>query len=148
MERQIGEAHLIDDTPRRALINSKAEWGHNTIPRLKVEAESEEIGRPHHDQQQQPLQQQVAPTPAEEPIQVPAKRHKYQMTDYFGAEPKPEILTNIQRDEAKRTRNDCKVSERWTKNVEPEKDKQKSKFRPNKAPTEPVSDSARLKRKR
>ena len=67
------------------------------------------------------------------------------MTDYFG---KPEILTNIQKDDAKRTRNDLKVSERLTQNVEPEKDKQKSKFRPNKAPTEPVSDSARLKRKR
>ena len=48
LERQIGEALLIDDTPRGALINSKAEVGHNTISRLKVEAGTEEIRHPHN----------------------------------------------------------------------------------------------------
>ena len=92
----------------------------------------------------------MAPTPAEEPIQVPAKRCKYQMTDYFGAarEPRPDILTTIQTDDAKRTRNDSKDSGRWTKKVKPENDKHKSRFWQNKAPTEPVSNSAKLKRKR
>ena len=36
LERQVREAMLIDGTPREHLMNSKSEWGNNSIPRVII----------------------------------------------------------------------------------------------------------------
>ena len=37
MERQVKEAQLISDTPVEHLLNSRSEWGSNSIPRVVIQ---------------------------------------------------------------------------------------------------------------
>ena len=76
-------ALLIDNTPNDSLINSKAEWGHNSDPRLRIEADEGPHLVPKPSQQLPDHQVRTAKSLAEEPDPIPAKKAKYQMTDYF-----------------------------------------------------------------
>ena len=40
LERQIKEALLIEHTDNKSLMNSKSEWGFNSIPRVRIEAQN------------------------------------------------------------------------------------------------------------
>ena len=46
MQRQIYEAIMIDEAPNSSLMNGKAEWGQNRVPRVKVQKEVKEDGQP------------------------------------------------------------------------------------------------------
>ena len=46
IHRQITEALLIDNTPEGNLMNGKAEWGHNSIHRLKLPENQHQQGDP------------------------------------------------------------------------------------------------------
>ena len=50
LERQIKEALLIEHTPNENLMNSKAEWGFNAIPRVRIALENDP-GNPLNDPQ-------------------------------------------------------------------------------------------------
>ena len=50
LERQIKEALLIEHTPNENLMNSKAEWGFNAIPRVRIALENDP-GNPINDPQ-------------------------------------------------------------------------------------------------
>ena len=42
MQRQIYEAIMIEEAPNSSLMNGKAEWGQNRVPRVKVQKEVKE----------------------------------------------------------------------------------------------------------
>ena len=42
LERQVGEAIMINETKPGSLMNSKSEWGHNSIPRISVIRDNQE----------------------------------------------------------------------------------------------------------
>ena len=62
LERQLGEALLIDNTPQEHLMNGKSEWGLNPIPRVKIENKFEERARMSEEREQE-VQQTVDALP-------------------------------------------------------------------------------------
>ena len=100
LDRQIGEALLINEANKDTLLNSRSEWGHNSVPRLVVHKDNEPPDpTPHPDaletttNTRRPPEtdhqnQSKAKRPREDPILTPAaqpkfKNSKHQMTDYF-----------------------------------------------------------------
>ena len=42
LERQVGEAILIDNEDKTCILNSRSEWGHNAVPRLTITRDNQD----------------------------------------------------------------------------------------------------------
>ena len=77
LSHQIGEAMEISRHDPTKLMNSKSEWGMNTIPRVKVLAPEEPSAPQHSPEPARSVAFQAYLTnPEEEPNQRPAKRKR------------------------------------------------------------------------
>ena len=65
LERQLQEAIKIDQTPNDLLMNSKAEWGSNSIPRITIHQDSDKAEGRQGGVKRFPAPHDVVPSPTE-----------------------------------------------------------------------------------